>query len=516
MDRYYITTAIPYVNALPHIGFAMELVLADAVARHRRLRGDDVRFVTGTDENSLKNVQAAEALGVPTAELVERNAAAFRALRESLDLSFDDFIRTSAEARHRDGAAKLWRACVARGDVYKRAYRGLYCVGCEQFYGASELEDGRCPEHGVVPDVVEEDNWFFALSRYQSELLELLESGRLRVVPEHYRNEVLAFVRGGLQDFSISRSSTRARGWGIEVPGDPEQVMYVWFDALGNYITALDYGAGEAVEGERFARYWRDNPNRVHVIGKGITRFHAVYWPAILLSAGLSLPSVISVHGYLTVEGKKIGKSLGNAIDPNAVVHALGVDPVRYFLARHIRTGRDGDFSSAAVVRARDTELADQLGNLLSRTVAMVDKYYAGVVPAAADDGPFAAHIERVRAEVERAFDEHRIDAAIEAAWTLVEQANRFLVERAPWTLAKRRDVDDNEAVLASTLHAVVEVLRVAALCLWPVIPGAADAIHRGLGRAAPAPGDWDEVRWGSSAGIRVRPGPPLFPKDPP
>lgn len=508
MDRrYYVTTAIPYVNALPHVGFAMELVLADALARHRRLRGDDVRFLTGTDENSLKNVQAAEALGIPTAALVEQNAAAFEALRETLNLSFDDFIRTSAEARHRDGVVKLWRACVARGDVYKRAYAGQYCVGCEQFYAEPELVDGRCREHGTVPELVEEDNWFFRLSRYQQQLDALLESGRLRVVPEHYRNEVLAFVRRGLQDLSVSRSSTRARGWGIAVPDDPEQVLYVWFDALGNYITALGYGE----DADLFARYWRDNPERVHVIGKGITRFHAVYWPAILLSAGLPLPSTIAVHGYLTVDGKKIGKSLGNAIDPTEVVRAHGVDPVRWFLARHIRTGRDGDFNAAAVDRARNTELADQLGNLLSRTVAMIAQYDDGLVPPPSEDSPLAPRVEAVCRDVEAAFDAVTIDQAIDATWSLVEEANRFLVERAPWTLAKTRGEGDHEAVLATTLYTAAEVLRVAALCLWPVIPEAAVEVHRQLGVQL---GDWSDAHWGRlPPGTRVQPARPLFPK---
>jgi len=511
MDRrYYVTTAIPYVNALPHVGFAMELVLADALARHRRLRGDDVRFLTGTDENSLKNVQAAEALGIPTAALVERNAAAFAGLRETLNLSFDDFIRTSAEARHRAGVVRLWQACVERGDVYKRPYRGRYCVGCEQFYPDAELVGGRCPEHGTVPELVEEHNWFFRLSRYQTQLEDLLASGRLRVVPERYRNEVLAFVRRGLEDFSISRSSTRARGWGIEVPDDPEQVLYVWFDALGNYITALGYGD----DGELFARYWRDNPERVHVIGKGITRFHAVYWPAILLSAGLPLPTTIGVHGYLTVDGKKIGKSLGNAIDPTEVVQAHGVDAVRYFLARHIRTGRDGDFNAGAVDRARNTELADQLGNLLSRTVAMIVKYYDGVVPAAAQASPLEPEVERACRSVEAAFDALTVDQAIDAAWSPVESANRFLVGRAPWTLAKTRERGDHEAILATTLYTAAEVLRVAALCLSPVIPDAAAEVHRQLGLAPPGAGDWSGAGWGRlPPGTAVAPGPPLFPK---
>jgi len=251
-QRYYITTAIPYVNAKPHIGHALLFVLTDALARYHRLKGDDVRFQTGTDENSLKNVQAAEREGIPTQALVDRNAGLYYALRDSLSLSFDDFIRTSVEPRHVDGVDKLWQACDRSGDIAKRAYRGLYCVGCEQFYAEDELVDGLCPDHLIRPEIVEEENYFFRLSRYADRLIDAIDSDRLRIVPQTRKNEVLSFIRRGLVDFSISRSKARARGWGIPVPGDPDQVMYVWFDALGNYITALDY----AGEGEAYQRYW--------------------------------------------------------------------------------------------------------------------------------------------------------------------------------------------------------------------------------------------------------------------
>jgi methionyl-tRNA synthetase len=279
-SRFFVTTTIPYVNARPHLGFALEAVQADVLARHRRQRGDEVWFLTGTDDNSLKNVLAAEAEGVPTSELVDRNAAAFTALREPLELSFDDFIRTSRDARHRAGVERLWRACADSGDIYRRHYQGLYCVGCEQFYTSAELAEGRCPEHGVPPQVVAEDNWFFRLSRYQDRLYELIASGRLRIEPAARRNEVLAFIAAGLEDFSISRSRARARGWGIPVPGDPDQVVYVWWDALGNYVTSLGYGKG----GGDYSHWWACGDRRVHLVGKGVLRFHAVYWPAMLLS----------------------------------------------------------------------------------------------------------------------------------------------------------------------------------------------------------------------------------------
>ena len=299
MNSFYVTTAIPYVNAEPHLGFALELVQADVLARYHRLSGDDTWFLTGTDENSLTNVLVAEREGLPVGALVDRNAEFFRGLTRALSISNDDFIRTAADPRHREGVERFWRACVAAGDVYKQPYRGLYCVRCEQFFAADELVDGRCPDHEITPEVVEEENYFFRLSRYAEPLRALLDTQALRVVPESRHREVQAFVARGLTDFSISRSRARARGWGIPVPGDADQVVYVWFDASTNYITALGYGDDAAAYG----RFWVNNSHRVHVIGKNILRFHAVYWPAMLLSAGAPLPSHIAVHGFLTNAG---------------------------------------------------------------------------------------------------------------------------------------------------------------------------------------------------------------------
>ena len=305
----YITTAIPYVNAKPHVGFALELVQADVLARHRRARGNAVRLQTGADENSLKNVQAAERLGLTTEELVAQNAGAFADLANRLDIDVDDTIRTSIDPRHRPGVERLWQACVASGDIYKKAYRGLYCIGCEQFYRPAELEDGRCPEHQTAPEEISEENYFFRLSRYQSALRTFITSGQIAIHPSSRRNEILRWIDDGLDDISISRSSNRARGWGVQVPDDASQIIYVWFDALANYITALDYGNN----GSPYRQFWQDSDERIHVIGKGISRFHAVYWPAMLLSAGLPLPSQIFVHGYLTLDGAKDRKVEGQS-----------------------------------------------------------------------------------------------------------------------------------------------------------------------------------------------------------
>ena len=518
--RWYVTTAIPYVNARPHIGFALEIVLTDALARYHRLIGEDVRFLTGSDENSLKNVQAAEREGIPTQALVDRNAAQFAGLRAPLDLSFDDFIRTSTEPRHLAGVNKLWEACARSGDLYKRAYRGLYCVGCEQFYTEDELVDGLCPEHHTRPELVEEENYFFRLSRYADRLQALIESDQLRVVPQTRKNEVLSFIRLGLADFSVSRSRARAHGWGVPVPGDPDQVMYVWFDALGNYITALGY----ADEGPLYRRYWVENPNRVHVIGKDIIRFHAVYWPAMLLSAGAPLPTTIFVHGFITVEGEKMSKSLGNVLDPVALVEQYGTDAVRYYLLREIPATEDGDFSLERFVRAHNTDLADQLGNLLNRVVSMVGRYYGGAVPApgALDvvDRRLVETATGLRDRVDAALARFAPHEALAAIWELVGAANRYVAEVEPWTLAKRRKAGGEdgaaaEARLATALYNLVEALRLIAHYCTPFIPATAEGIARQLGVALETSGDWKQISsWGRyPAGTQVRPGSVLFPK---
>jgi len=360
-SRIYLSTTIPYVNARAHIGHALELVQADVLARHHRRLGEQVRFQSGTDDNSLKNVLAAEAAGYTTQELVTVNGRAFAELAGPLALSWDDFIHTSTDPRHRPGVERLWRASAERGDLYLRDYEGLYCVGCEQFYKPSELDDGRCPEHGTRPDVVAERNWFFRLSRYAAELRELIESGRLRIQPAARRNEVLGFLAAGLEDISISRSIDRARGWGIPVPGDPSQVIYVWWDALGNYITALGYGTGA----EDYQRWWAGADRRVHLVGKGVLRFHAVYWPAILLSAGEPLPTEIVVHDYLTAGGRKISKSAGaDLADPVAVTGEYGTDAVRWWLLREVPRVGDADFTTQRLVDRANQDLANGLGNL--------------------------------------------------------------------------------------------------------------------------------------------------------
>ncbi|XRQ07147.1 methionine--tRNA ligase [Actinomadura welshii] len=466
----YITTTIPYVNARPHLGFALELVQADVLARHRR-RTEAVRFQAGTDDNSLKNVLAAEAAGENVQEFVDRLADEFVGLAGPLSLSVDDVIRTSRDPRHRAGVERLWRACADSGDLYRRHYEGLYCVGCEQFYGDAELIDGRCPEHGTAPQRVSEENWFFRLSRYTEKLHDLISRGGLRIEPAERRNEVLSFIEGGLEDFSVSRSTERARGWGIPVPGDPDQVVYVWWDALGNYITALGYGHG----GDEFQRWWTGNGSRrVHLVGKGVLRFHAVYWPAMLLSAGLPPPDEILVHGYLTAGGRKISKSGGVTVDPVALVRGYGVDAVRWWLLREVPRAGDADFTAGRLVARADDELANGLGNLVNRVVSMVHRYRDGTVPAREAPGGLDALCRETPDLVDAALRDYDFRRATSAVWRVVDEANRHINRVRPWELVKAGDPR-----LDGVLAELVDACRAIARDLAPFLPDAADRIAR-------------------------------------
>ena len=456
-ETAFISTAIPYVNAKPHIGFALEIVQADAVARYLRRRGWDVFFLTGTDENSLKNVRAAQEQEISTRELCDRNSEAFQGLGPALAISRDYFIRTSIDPLHAAGAQKLW-ARSRPEDIYKKHYTGLYCVGCEDFYTEKDAPGGVCPDHGAKLEMVEEENYFFRLSHYQSAILDLLESGRLRIVPEGRRNEMLSFVRAGLQDFSISRSRKRAGDWGIPVPGDPHQVMYVWYDALTNYITALDY----AGEGPLYKKYWVDCARRIHVIGKGINRFHTIYWPAMLLSAGVPLPHTVFVHGYLTINGQKISKSLGNIIDPVEQVARFGTDPVRFYLLRAVSPYDDGDFSEKRFREIYNVDLANNLGNLSRRVETIGEKAGYSLPPSeGVPDAPPGFH---------EAMADCRFHDAIGCLWAVATTLNQRVEELKPWELQKQGRTAEVKAFLGE----MVQGLRVLAYWLEPFMPGTA------------------------------------------
>lgn len=487
-NSFYITTTIPYVNAAPHVGFALELVQADVFTRWRKTQGFDVRLQTGSDENSLKNVLAAEARGLSTHDLVAANAERFLTLQRALNIEADDFIRTSSDARHRPAVEKLWNVCKANGDLYQKTYTGLYCTGCEQFYNENDLVEGCCPDHGTRPERVEETNWFFKLSRYSDALRSAISTDKLLIQPEVKKNEILALIDQGLEDFSVSRDSERARGWGIPVPKDEDQTIYVWFDALGNYISALGY----AEDNQDFTSFWTEARERQHVVGKGVTRFHAVYWPAILLSAGLPLPTRIFVHGYLTVDGNKIGKSNGNAIDPVPVVEQYGADALRYYLLRHIRSSEDGDFSLARLEQAYSSELAGGIGNLVQRVLAIVHKQNLSIESAVkAED---SEEIAAVREVIEAALDEGAFHIALAEILSFVGYANRVTAELQPWKLAKAAADTGGYADLISSLSRLVGLISVVGdLCrvFLPETAGRIDTLLQAAARgqlASPEP----------------------------
>ena len=505
--RYFISTSIPYVNAQPHVGHALEFIQTDAYARFHRQIGQDVFFLTGSDENALKNVQAAEAEGITTQELVDRNVVGFQNLLAQLNCSNDDFIRTSIDPRHQAGASKIWRQLVEAGDVYSKHYTGLYCVGCEAFYGEDELADGVCPTHGTPPVEVEEENYFFKLSNYGDELHRRISADELQVVPQTRKNEVLRFIEQGLADISISRSQERARGWGVPVPDDPGQVMYVWIDALSNYITALDY----ANEGDLYQRYWKNADTRVHEIGKDILRFHAIYWPAMLLSAGIPLPTHVVVHGFLTIDGRKMSKSLGNVVDPAEVAAKYGADAVRYYMLREISPAGDGDFSIQKLESRYNADLANDLGNLLNRTVSMINRYRAGQIPQPGPDTDLESSLKAlVDDATQRSLAQmsaYEPQQALTAIWEIVTAANTYVEQSAPWTLSKSEKGGDESAgqQLDTVLFTLASALGKLAWLLQPYIPTSVEKIASQLGSS--------EVGAVVAPGQQVEKPQPLFPR---
>jgi methionyl-tRNA synthetase len=485
MSRWYITVSIPYVNAAPHVGYALELIQADALARSHRHAGDEVRFLGGTDDHALKNVIAAEAAGLAPTELVATNGDRFLRLAEALGISFDDFIRTSSDVRHAPGVDRLWRRTAERGDFYRNFYEGQYCVGCEQFYAAGDLIDGCCPEHTTTTEWVSEENWFFRLSRYTEQIVEAITSGTMTIEPECYRNEALAFLASGVQDISVSRSQRRARGWGIAVPDDPDQVIYVWWDALANDVTALGYGTNDGA----FQKWWLGTDERVHVIGKGILRFHAVYWPALLLSAGLPLPTRLYVHPYLTAEGVKISKSAGNGPDPAGLVDAYGADALRWWMCHEVPPSTDADFSVERLVARANEDLANGLGNLASRVAAMVIRFRGGAIPSPtrqmdAEQARLQQSVAALEQTVRQRIDAFDFRAAALSITDVVGSLNRYIERIRPWQLAREEKgqppADPHE--LDQVLGLLAQIVGQVADAATPLIPEGAERLRQQIG----------------------------------
>lgn len=460
--KFYITNAIPYVNAAPHLGFALEIVQTDVIARFKRILGDDVLFAAGTDENSLKNVRSAEKEGITTQKLVNKYAEEFKNLKEKevLNLSYDIFNRTSSE-NHFKGAQKLWLACNP-DDIYKKSYTGLYCVGCEEFYTEDELIEGKCPDHKVVPEKVSEENYFFKLSKYQKEIEDLISNDTIKIVPDIRKNEVLSFIKSGLQDFSISRSVERAKGWGVPVPNDSTQIMYVWFDALATYLTSLGYGGDDE---KLFSEFWSNESEKVHVIGKGIVRFHAIYWIAMLLSAKLPLPNTEFVHGYITVNGQKISKSLGNAINPYDLTKKYGTDAVRYYLLSKFSPFYDGDFSEEKFKETYNADLANGLGNTVSRLAKLAENSGIEFKETKIPENVYSH-------ELLEAFNEFRFNDVLQNIWqTRLSGIDQHINQRTPWAIK-----DKNE--LKVVLQEEIDELRIFAKQIEPFLPETAKKIE--------------------------------------
>ncbi len=496
---YYLTTPIYYVNSTPHIGHAYTTIAADILVRHQRQRGEDTFFLTGVDEHASKVARVAAEQGLAPKEYADRMAIVWRELPRRLNASNDFFIRTTDEG-HKAFVQEFLQRIYDRGDIYQDTYAGLYCVGCEAFKTESELVDGRCSDHGIEPEWIEERNWFFRLSAYQEPLLRLYGERSDFVLPAFRSNEALSFIRSGLQDFSISRAG---QPWGVPIPWDPEQVAYVWADALVNYLSALTY----AQDNDLRATFW---PGVRHLLAKDILRFHCVYWPALLLSAGYDPPQQLFVHGYLLLDDRKISKSLGNVVDPLDLIDIYGADPVRFWCARAVSFGMDGSASVDGLHERYERELGNDLGNLLSRTTAMVSRYRDGALADhSRPDSPVAALVAGLGDDVAALLDRFQLTDALERIWDVVRGLNRHVEAAAPWSLAKSPERADD---LDRVLYDLVDGLRVVAVALAAYLPETADRILDALNQ--PRALGWEGVAYGLTGPTSgIAPAAPLFPR---
>jgi len=485
--KFYITTAIDYTNARPHIGHALEKIQADVLARYARLKGKEVWFLTGTDEHGVKIARAAEAAGKKPQEFVDGLAGDFKHLKEALNLSWDDFIRTTDRERHWPGTVLIWKKLAEAGDIYKKKYRGLYCVGHEAFVTEKDLIDGKCEDHGKAPEVLEEENYFFKLSKYSKQIGTAIKKGELQILPEGRRNEILSLIeKEGLRDVSFSRPR-KDLSWGIPVPGDDTQTMYVWCDALANYLSAIGYGRNDD-----WKKWW---PADVHVIGKDILRFHAAIWPGMLLAANLPLPKAIYVHGFINVEGKKISKLLGNVIDPFELTKKYGTDAVRYFLLRGISAYEDGDFSEVRFTELYNSDLANGIGNLVQRVTTLAEK--AGLTDIRIATGVFEPMVRKIKEGIRESLSLYEFHRAIERVWELVSAADKYVNETKVW----EKEEEEQKKILADLTSVILNIANLLDLFL----PATAEEILRRFGLTVA------DIRSPEISKLTVKKGEPLF-----
>lgn len=496
MKPFYISTSIAYANSTPHLGYAMESIEADAIARFARQQGRETFFLTGTDEHGIKIYKTAAEKGKTAKELVDENAARFQALREPLNLSNDDFIRTSDQAKHWPSVQKIWQQLEKNGDIFEKEYEGLYCEGCEAFYQEKDLVDGNCPNHLKPPVVLKEKNWFFRLSKYSDQIVKLFETGKIRIEPEFRQREFLAIAKEGLTDVSFSRPVS-ALPWGIPVPEDETQNMYVWCDALTNYISALGYKENS----ENFQKFWT-NGEVVHVIGKDIVRFHAGIWIGMLLSAGMKLPDTILIHGFITSDGQKMSKSLGNVVDPFEMVEKYGTDALRYFVLREVPIGRDGDYTKQRFEESYTAHLANNLGNLLNRVVSMAKKYE--ISPQLVDGKDHQEEVAKMEKKIDAAMQTFSLNEAMDVIWETLSWANKRIDDDKPWSVAKT-----DPSALPAILSPIAELLRRSAIQLLPFLPTTSEKMLAVLGRSAEDSAPWGQASdWNTFGGAEI-----LFPR---
>lgn len=494
-NKFYITTSIPYANSAPHVGHILDPLIADVLSRYHRIKGDEVRLLVGTDEHGAKIVRKAEEVGKSPQELVDENSAKFKEMHKLLNIEWNDFIRTSDQKRHWPGAQKMWNELKESGDIYWKKYKGLYCVGHEAFITEKDLVNGKCQDHQKEPEVIEEENWFFRLSKYSKQIEKAIDSDQMRVRPESRKNEIGSFIREGLKDISISRPQ-KDIPWGVPVPDDPTQVMYVWLEALTSYISSIGYGQEDDQSRTTLNKWW---PADAQIVGKDNLRFHAAIWPGMLLSAGLDLPKEIFIHGFVNVEGQKISKTVGNVIAPQVVVEKYGVDPVRYFFLREFPSAEDGDFSYKKLEERYNGDLANGLGNLVQRVATLIANNMNGelVYDSA------KRKVQRTKyADYEKAISEFRLHDALGEIWKAVADANKYIDERKPWLEAK-----ESPERFLETMTSLVYLIHNIAKLLQPFLPETSQKIVQIFGY------DLSNREIPNKFHLVIKKGEPLFPR---